>query len=400
MRVMQVVGRFAPERCGVAHYADRLGRELARVGVTTTIAAGKTSAASECSTLVVRGFPESPSGLVELARAARAWSADWLHLQFAPGTFDRRRMVTLLPLVRRLVPGAPRIATTLHEYGGWPIEAPGEFRRVFDRAFGVAERHGWLDRESLALLSLSDLAIVTNPDHAVAIRARSNALARRITIVPVGPNVATTACGEPSRDEARRWLGQRDDRLILLYFGFVHPVKGIETLIRALRLVRARWPRVALWIVGGIESLALRGDEATSYETSIRSLLAAEGVADVVELTGYRPDAEVIQRLAAADLAVLPFNHGATLKSGTLVTCLSHGLPTITTRGGNLESLRHGVHLWLVSPRDPVALAEAVLMLAADGERRRRLGRSASDVSGYFSWEAIAERHKQLYQRA
>jgi glycosyltransferase involved in cell wall biosynthesis len=399
MRVLQVVGRFAPGHCGVAHYADRLCRELARVGVTATVACGSSSPAPERLALVVRGFPESPRGLVELVRAAWAWNADWLHLQFAPGTFDRQRIVTLLPFVKRLVPGAPRVATTLHEYGGWPIEAPTGLRPIVARAVRIAERHGWLDRESLALLSLSDLPIVTNPDHATTIWTRSEVLGRRITVVPIGANVATSDGGDPTRDEARRWLGMRERCLALIYFGFVHPVKGVETLIRAMRLVRARLPNVVLWIVGGIESLALRGAEAAGYERAVRALLVAEGVADVVELTGYRPDAEVAQRLAAADLAVLPFNHGATLKSGTLITCLSHGLPTIATLGGSLGPLRHGEHVWLVPPRDPAALAMAIVSLATDSEQRRRLAASALEAASHFSWEAIAEQHKQLYQR-
>jgi polysaccharide biosynthesis protein PslF len=397
MRVVQVVGRYAPERCGVAHYADRLDRELNRGGLTSMVACGSASLPADGRSRVVPGFPHSIGGLLNLLRAGQTWDADWLHLQFAPATFDRRRVVTLLPLLRRLVPHAPRIAVTIHEYGGWPIWPGTRLRSVIDKATSTAERRSWLDRELVTLLSLSDLAIVTNTDHAVTIAERSAALGRRLAIVPIGPNVEIPGDEVLTRDEARRWLGLRERRLALLFFGFVHPVKGVETLIGAIRFARSRLPRFVVWIVGGVESLTLRGSEAATYERAVRALITSEGVADVVELTGYLPDVEVAKHLSAADLTVLPFNHGATLKSGTLITCLCHGVPTVTTLGGSIEPLRHGENLWLVPPRDPVALADAIVTLANDRETRTRLSRSAFDAAAQFSWDAIVAKHKQLY---
>jgi glycosyltransferase involved in cell wall biosynthesis len=329
---------------------------------------------------------------------ARHWGADWLHLQFAPGTFDRRRIVTLLPLVRRVVYHSPRVAVTLHEYGGWPIDVGPRLQPIVSRGLGAAERRGWLDRESLALLSASDLAIVTNADHVATIRARSPRLASRLSVIPIGPNVGAMDGVSTDRGEARTSLSVRPDQPVVTYFGFVHPVKGIETLIRSVRLARAHLPNLTLWIVGGVESLALRGEEAVAYERTIRSFIAAEGVADAVELTGFLPDVEVARRLAAADVAVLPFNHGATLKSGTLITSLSYGLPTVTTLGGNLHPLRHGEDVWLVPPRDSAALSEALVRLANDNALRSQLRRGALEASRNFAWSKIVRRHRDLYE--
>jgi glycosyltransferase involved in cell wall biosynthesis len=399
VRILQVVGTFAPERCGVAHYAARLSTELVRNDVEVAIACGSASTSTALPLHLVRSFPGSALGLVNLLRSARQWHADWLHLQYAPGTFDCRRTVTLLPVIARLAPGRPRIAVTLHEYGGWPVRLFSPLNEVADRVLGYVEQRGWLDREAGGLVGGSDLVIVTNPDHVDAVRARSAALAKRLTVIPVGPNVPASEVTDTQRAEARNKLGVPDGRFVLLYFGFVHPVKGIETLIRSVARARRAIPGIALWIVGGVHSLAMRAAEADGYERLVRQLIAELDLAEHVELTGYLPDDQVATRFAAADLAVLPFNQGATLKSGSLITCLSFGKPTLTTLGGDLESLVHGENVWLVPPRHPSGLAEAICHLAGDDAARNRLAGGARLVARQFAWSDIARRHLALYQR-
>jgi glycosyltransferase involved in cell wall biosynthesis len=396
MRVIQVVGTFSPRRCGVAHYTARLAEQLAMSEVDSAIASGRAEGESSVPHLTIPGLPHSLVGLTNLLRAARAWKADWVHVQFAPGTFDRHRSITYFPLLGRLLRG-PRVAVTLHEFGGWAMKPPAPFAKVMDRGFNLAERRGWVDRETLSLISLSDLAVATNQEHVAAIRARSTALAKRLNVVPIGPNVVPASGRSTERRATRSRLGVDDEEVVILYFGFVHPVKGIETLIRAIRLAREHSPRIALWIIGGVHSLALRGAEADGYEQSVRDLIVAEQAVGIVDFPGYLSDEEVARRFTAADIAVLPFNHGATMKSGSLITCLANGLPTITTLGGDVKPLRHGDDVWLVPPRDPSALAEALVRLARDSAARERLGSGARIASQEFTWHRIVARHLDLY---
>lgn len=413
MRVIQVVGAFVPERCGIAHYAARLTRELRKSGLEVAIgtrppesvrdptapSGSGTTDESIGPILTVRSSRWSLAALVELVRLARWWRADWLHLQYAPSSYDWQRRVAWLPLVARLAPGRLRVATTIHEYGGWPFPAPSPIEPLVDRALRVAEGRGWLDREALALLSCSHQVLATNPRHLAAVAERSPSLAKRLRVVPIGPNVGPEAA-PGDRAAARRALGVDSDRLVLAFFGFVHPVKGIETLLQATARVRETRPDVRLWVVGGVHSLALRGEEADGYEAKVRALIAELGLTDAVELTGFQPDEAVGRRLRAADLAVLPFNHGAMMKSGTLVTCLSYGLPVITTSGADLNPLRHGLDVWVVPPTTPEALAAAILTLAADEHLRRGLGAAALDVAASYSWPRIAAEHLSLYGAA
>lgn len=397
MRVLQVVGEFAPERCGIAHYTVRLTQELNAAGVDAAICSPTISVERPVPLLRLRRSGWSLQTLLDLVATAGRRRADWLHLQYGPGSYGHRRVVALLPLVAKLLPGAPRIAATVHEIGGWPLGVPGWIAPLADRVFSVTEHAGWFDREALALLGMSDLLIVTNPNHFETIGRHSPRVASRAQLIPIGPNVGPEVARETTREEARRRLGVPDDRFVAVFFGFVHPIKGIETLLHAMQRVGTVHPSAVLWIAGGVRSLALSDGDADRYEARIRRMIDDLGLRRVVELTGYLPDDEAARRLKAADLAVLPFNNGATLKSGTLITCLTYGLPVLSTTGGNLGALWHGESIWLIPPRDPTALADAVCLLAADGALRERLAAAGAARASEFSWPHIVRRHLELY---
>lgn len=399
MRVIQVPGRFAPTHCGVAHYTARLASELARQGAEVAIASYPTGAAAPTDLLPLSSPVWSVNTLQELLALSRRRGADWLHLQFAPASFSHRRIVGLLPLLARLGPGAPRLAVTVHEYGGWSLQPPVPVALFGEPVLRLAERAGWIDRELLFLLSLADQVIATNPDHLVTIRQRSKVLAQRLAVVPIGANVGPELVSEITPAQARAMLGVPVDQLVVVFFGFVHPVKGIETLLQAVQVVRARQPNVQLWIVGGVHSLALQGAEADRYEARLRQLIDQLGLANAVCMTGYLADRDAALRLRAADVAALPFNRGVTLKSGSLITCLGFGLPVIATAGGQLTELRHRDNVWLVPPRDPAQLASAIEALIGDCQLRAHLGSEGARVARQFSWSAIAQRHLDLYDR-
>jgi glycosyltransferase involved in cell wall biosynthesis len=51
----------------------------------------------------------------------------------------------------------------------------------------------------------------------------------------------------------------------------------------------------------------------------------------------------------------------------------------------------------LASPDDPAQVAAAVTAMMKDPALRARLGQAARDLSRQFRWEAIAQRHLEVY---
>jgi len=357
VRVALVVGRDEPRRDGVADYVHRLAAHLPAHGVEPVIvaAAGRVGAA---------------------AREIAGLRPDVVHVQFAPSAYGFRPTVGLLPALV----GAP-VVTTLHEYGWWSW--PG---RVPDRLWGPLERRGLWDRETGRLTGASRAVVATTPGAAAVVRDRTGVVPR---VVPIGPNVERVPA---DRSATRRAHGLPERAPVVVFFGFVHPVKGVRWLLRAVAALRAQQhPDLRLVVAGGFDSLALPGQEALDFEAEIRADVTALGLDRAVTVTGWLPVQEVSALLQAADVAGLPFTAGLTTKSGSLLAVLDHDLPLVGTRGQGTEPELEAAAL-LGPVRESEVLARNLDRALTGGAPSG--GRALADT---HSWAAAATAHAEVY---
>ncbi|GAA4756384.1 hypothetical protein GCM10025783_32150 [Amnibacterium soli] len=384
-RVLLVVGRLDPERDGVGDYVVRLAAALRARGAATAIL--HVGAPAEVLGARSVGASWGPVALLRAARAARA--ADVVHVQFAPSMYRYRIGIGLLPLVLRRP-----LVTTLHEYGWWRFE-----RLLPEALWGRLEARRLADRESALLVPRSRRVIATNAAHAGTVRRRVPDLV--VDVVPIGANV-TVAPGvdrERARRDVRAELGIGADALLLAFFGFVHPVKGVRYLAEAVAALAAEGRDVHAVVVGGFESLALPGREAEDFERDLRADVTAAGATARLHITGFRGPQEVSRLLAAADVGVLPFTHGVTAKSGSLLTLLAHRLPTVVTAGDEPEpELVDGRRVAIVPEvRSGPALADGLRRVLDDAGLARRLADEGAQWAATRDWGAIADRHLAVY---
>src|ERR671916_958250 len=399
-----VAGTYRPERCGVAHYTERLRSALGERGVSSLVLTTKEAArASKDPDVrgVVRGWelPDLP-GLARAVRGAvRDEGVDVVHVQHAAGTYGFKRAVFFLPPLLRAAGCRAPLVTTVHEYGWWEWEPRGIPRGAIEALKTWGQRRGRWDREDGFLLTGSDVLLTTNTHAETSITERLPWLSPRMHRVPLVANVDTTPVGrDEARTEARSRHGWPPDAEVVAYFGFLHPVKGIENLLKAHKEVLKRRPKARLLLVGGAESLAL-GDEADWYWNKLQTLAGELGLDGTVEMTGYVPEEEASRLLSGADVGVLPFNEGVTLKSGTLLTLFAHGLPVVATRPDAPEpDLVDGQLVRLVEQRDAAGISAVLSDLLEDPSMRTRLGAAGRAYAGNLSWPATAERHLEVYR--
>lgn len=148
--------------------------------------------------------------------------------------------------------------------------------------------------------------------------------------------------------------------------GHLHWVKGYEYALQALNEARMAGMEF-LYEILGRDAGALM-----SVRTAIRDLELDEHVV----LRGDCSRTEVRDALRAADVFML-----ASLSEGRCTAkleAMAAGVPVVVTDvGGMGEGLTDGVDSVLVPSRDPKALASALLALAADPARRRKIGAEA-----------------------
>lgn len=164
------------------------------------------------------------------------------------------------------------------------------------------------------------------------------------------------------------------------FVGRFEPEKGLVELAAA-------WPTVAGALPGA--ELVMAGEGAE--EAALRSALAAE---PGVRWLGFRHDVPAV--LKALDALVLPSRSEAF--GMVAAEALAAGVPVVASRvGGIPEVVRDGVDGILVPPRDPAALAAALIALARDPVARRRMGESgAARIAMEFSIDAMADGYEAV----
>jgi glycosyltransferase involved in cell wall biosynthesis len=205
------------------------------------------------------------------------------------------------------------------------------------------------------------------------------------------------------------------DETLLAFFGLISLSKGLDTLLVALAQLPARFHLI---VIGG----AATAPEDRAYADAIRQQIVRLGLERRVAITGHCAEADVSAHLLAADIAVLPFADGASLRRGSLLAALAHGLAVVTTWPTNderrmtndkrptmnddlvLSAFVHrpfvdGQNVLLVPPSDAPALVAAIERLARDIGLRERLAGGGRALAAQFGWDAIAAQHEQLYAR-
>lgn len=237
----------------------------------------------------------------------------------------------------------------------------------------------------------ADRLVAANPVERAHLAWYYGADADRVRVIPCGVDIGLFSPRDSC--EARARLGLDADR-VLLYVGRLAPIKGVETLLRALALLKAdgfgaRDLRL-LVVGGGIEE---RWDGEGGR---LRALARRLGVEAWVEFRGAQPQDLLPEYYAAADLCLMP----SLYESFGMVAleAMACGVPVIGSRVGGLAvTIREGVTGALVPEGDPRALAVRIGVLLADEPRRRALGRQAARWARRFRWPCIAAEVARLY---
>jgi glycosyltransferase involved in cell wall biosynthesis len=185
-------------------------------------------------------------------------------------------------------------------------------------------------------------------------------------VIPVGAGANSLSTANEDKSYARR---------IALFVGNKYELKGVPTLLEAWEIVRERLPEALLWIAGVDPPRGVR-DRFPS-----------------VQWFGYISDRRQLDELYAdASVFVLPTQFEA--YGHVVVEAMGSGLPCVTTNVGALpELVDDGVTGLLVPPREPAALAEALIGLLSDPDRAERMGRAGQQkVVEQLTWRAVAER--------
>jgi len=200
--------------CGVGDYTRCLAEALAGQGEQVTVVASAAWLGPARGGVAVLPILDEP------APWWRVVPADVVNLQYAPDLYRGRRRGLRATLSTPFV-------VTVHT--------------LLDATLGSRAAALWL-------LTSARHVIAANEEVTGMVRRRLPWLARGLTEIPIGSNIATAPAGDPAVTRAA--LGVPAGAPLLAHFGLVYPGKGLETLLEALAILRRSAPEARLVVVG------------------------------------------------------------------------------------------------------------------------------------------------------
>ena len=192
----------------------------------------------------------------------------------------------------------------------------------------------------------------------------------------------------PVRGEARRELDLDDNVLVGVMVANLIPYKGHRDLIQGLAHVGQHLSSPWRILLVGKDS---------GIRSELESLAAEHGVGHRLQFLGERFDISRI--LAASDFGLLTPN-GNEGFSNAILEGMAAGLAMIVTDvGGNAEAVLDAETGFVVPPRDPQAIAHAILQIATAPGLRARFGAAGRRrVETNFSIERSVKAHLEVYR--
>ena len=402
-----VAGNYAPDLCGIADYTENLRHALRECGTESTVLTTSDSAKSCRIPSVLDALTNWDfGGVISLVRTIRRVGANIVHVQYtrhSSSRFNHLAEILWLPAVVRGLGLSVRIVTTVHEdFGDTESEWSGPKASLWldSQVKNCGLRTSLLDSERAMLLPGSDAILVTTALNESEGRSRLHLAADRIVRIPIGSNIPLQGL---SRTEAacrlRKEQGWATDSVIIASFGFLSVDRDLSLLLKAFRMLVATDSRIRLLLIGGVESMRLRGQKAKAACIKLREVIADLGLAQYVSITGYLSKDDVSLNLLGSDIGVTPFKAGTTLKSGSLIAMLAHHLPAIATRHNPPDpDLDDSRFIVLVPPNDVDALAKSIKVLMTSSPDSLAAMRDACALfSQQFDWSIIARKHISVY---
>jgi glycosyltransferase involved in cell wall biosynthesis len=195
----------------------------------------------------------------------------------------------------------------------------------------------------------------------------------RPVVIPNGVDV-------PPANGERQW--RPTNQLRLLYLGRLHPIKGIENLLRALVELDSK------------VRLSICGNGSKQYEQLLKSMVAELSLTDRVRFCGPVAGAEKEKQFREADVCVVPsFSENFGM---VVAEALATGVPVIASTGAPWSEIeKHGCGFWVEN--DPQSLVEAINRISS-GPLAVMGTKGRAWMEREFTWASVAQRMDEVYR--
>ena len=282
-------------------------------------------------------------------------------------------------------------------WGGTPIiqmfHTLGEMKNRVARSEAEREGSYRLDGER-HVMGRVDRIIAATPAEQAQLEWLYNADMRKVYVVPPGVDVGHFY--PIPVDEARQFIGLTPEARMILFVGRIEPLKGLDTLIKAVACLRVKdLPEpVHLAVIGGNPDAA--PEEMSAEMVHIQRMCDELTVGKMVAFLGKRSQDTLPYYYSAAEVVVMPSHYESF--GMVALEAMACGTPVIASQVGGLAFLvQDGVTGYHVPDEDDEALCGKLSALLGDISLRKRLGKNAAEYAQSYAWPKIAAQLVEIY---
>ena len=374
MRICVVSPNFPPMSwpCGAADFVRRFAFELAQAGNAVTVLTSNPDANTEVEGVKVEIQPGNwgPAYVARTSRWLRAANFDVIDVQYEAAMYGYTPYCLFLPLLLR--GGGALRALTLHSQDlparGGRLWRPLQFL-PYDKVFFYSQ-------------SFHDRVLRRFPTRDKDFFLRG-----------FPTNIVKADATNLDSLLARMKTGTLERRPIVVYFGHIGAGRGLEDVLETLHSLNR----------DGVDSQFVLMSKFDPVENDYHRQLIAwarhRGMGDRLTFTGRVENDVVSLVLQAADVCVLPFPEGASLKNGSMAAAIDHGVPVVTTVTELTESvLLESGALRTYTPGDRAALQAILRTLLSDLSQTEQIRTKMQSMRDLYSWKKYIEARIEAYR--
>lgn len=217
----------------------------------------------------------------------------------------------------------------------------------------------------------------------------------KVEVVP--PGVDITHFKPIDKRQAKAELGINPNERIILFCGRIEPLKGIDMLLYALKIMIEKNPSldVCLWIIGGdISQQPSQWSRELQKLEKLRHLLT---LTPIVHFAGQQTQEILPYYYNSAEMVVMPSHYESFgMAAAEAMAC---GIPIITTNVTGISSLIDEKHeVLLTSVNNPLLLASQMEALLTDREQHDLISRDVFETVQDLNWQTITRKIIDLYE--
>jgi D-inositol-3-phosphate glycosyltransferase len=247
-------------------------------------------------------------------------------------------------------------------------------------------------RGETEVMHFADRIIAATPAERSQLLLLYRADRRKIEVVP--PGVDLKRFHPADRELARHTLGWKPDEKHLLFVGRLEPLKGVDTIFEAAHQVRSMRPD----LFGKLRISVIGGDLENADEEMLR-LRMLQHMLELeyhIEFIGAKSQDWLPDYYRAAEALVMPSDYESF--GMVALEAMACGTPVIASEVGGLAFLiQDGVTGYHIPVREPNALAQRMIALLDNPDKRDRIGQAAYETAKRYSWSHVTDQLLEVF---